>query len=187
MRVLGIDIGFARFGWALADLSPDEETLVAAGCIITEKATKKRGVLATEDNFDRGRILASELNGILTGQSVLPRVVTCESMSWPRNAANVAKMGIAWGILIGECERWNLSVAQATPQEIKKRVAGEKSATKEDIQSAIDKHPGFRRIGSMLERAGVKNADLEHPYDAAASILACLRNPVIMALRGTRT
>ena len=183
MRVLGIDTGFASFGWAAVELGADL-VLVDAGVIRTKKASKKSNLLATEDNFDRGRLIAHALEAVIAEHD--PVAVCVESMSWPRNASVVAKMGLAWGILIGACDRHGLAVVQCSPQRIKRALTGQSSATKDAVLAALIARPGFAHLPQVLGDHGIPRGQWEHAVDSAAVVVASAESDVLRALSRIR-
>lgn len=173
MMVLGVDGGLASFGWALVEIQ-DDVRLKECGVIKTEKSNRKRNVLASDDNVDRARIIAKFLRGLAT----VPCVAICaEAMSFPRSSSVAGKMSIAWGVLIGFAVQHDIPIAQASPQQIKKSVCGDKTASKLDVQAAMLKRFGV----TVLDH--VKRADREHAADACAAVLACLDSDIIRMAR----
>jgi Holliday junction resolvasome RuvABC endonuclease subunit len=104
--------------------------------------------------------------------------VCAETMSWPRNAATSARIGIGWGILIGRVG--DRPMAQASPQEVKLAMGLARSASKEEVQQAVRER--FGRYA--FDAAEIHPALFEHAYDAAAVVVACLENETIRMLRG---
>lgn len=177
--VLGIDPGFASIGIALVRLLPESEEIEYLGLIRTEKSSAKRKVLAADDNFQRSRLISRRLIELMDRGVSL---VCAESMSFPRNASAAAKMSLCWGALAALAELRQLPVVQASPSEIKKKVCGEKTASKEDVEAAM-----VRRYGGGVEKflnaSGVTKTTREHPVDALAAVVACLDSEVVRMAR----
>jgi Holliday junction resolvasome RuvABC endonuclease subunit len=180
IRVLGIDPGFASIGWAIVRLGRGEVSpeIEGMGVFHTQKGDRKQGVLASDDNFRRARELA-----VFFDEAVNDIHVACsESMSYPRNASNAAKVALCWGVLASLCEAKSLPMVQASPQEVKKVLCGKKDASKEDVQQALNVR--FNWVPKkMLEEQKVTKSDLEHPYDALAAVVACARSEIVVAMR----
>lgn len=185
--MLGLDLGFSSVGYAAiaypaADATTDLFRLDEFGVFRTKKETKKANVLATEDNLRRAREIATFMGGLMDrleeGQNRLVAIAV-ESMSWPRNAAVVAKMGIAWGVFAAVAHQRRLPILQASPQGIKKWACGRRDASKDEIAAAM--HPRVQRLNTT--RLGVATFDelvtkipkgeREHPFDALAVALTC--------------
>jgi len=163
MRVLGIDPGFSSMGWAIADVAGGIVSPIQCGVIITEKNTKKTNTRSSEDNILRAKAIQKGLQFIVDNHGV--RLIATETMSWPRNAGVVAKMGIAWGVIASIAGQYNLPVVQAAPMILKRKVTGNGKASKEEMIAAISSHYPDLKLP--------KNVTLqEHAADAVAAIVS---------------
>lgn len=177
MRVLGVDPGFASFGYALLDVGPSEEIVLQMGVLRTEPSSKKLRVLATEDNLRRAKEVAHDLFFLVEENEV--KIVCAESMSWPRNASAAAKVAMSWGCIASVIEKHGLSAAQASPQQVKKTLCGKKDASKEEVAQALrNRYRGCERFAE-----GVISSQQEHCYDALAAVVACLDSELIRVAR----
>jgi Holliday junction resolvasome RuvABC endonuclease subunit len=189
--LLGIDPGFSNFGYAALCIAPppsEAKRVISFGVFETEKAKKKQHVLATEDNLKRAREIADFLDSWIDahGNDRNQVIAICaESMSWPRNAGVTAKMGITWGVVATVARAKRVPIFQASPQEIKKRTAGFKSATKEEIQAAIGNIPAVHGLGYCVREilANMPKGAREHPSDALACALVCSEAEAIQVAR----
>ena len=174
MNVLGIDPGFSSLGWAVCVARyPAELQPIYCGIIRTEKAGKKIQLRASEDNITRAQIIYAEIAGLLLSHKIT--LVCTESMSWPRNAGVVAKMGIVWGVIASVCHQWRIPMLQVSPVEIKKNLTGSKTASKEEmIAEIVSRYP-------KLELPSQKVLQ-EHAADAVAAVLACRQSMLFKAL-----
>ncbi len=176
-EVLGLDPGFGKCGYCKFEIDTREEddTVVELGVLKTSKSNKKRKMLAADDNVERASYLAKKLwklsHGVLA--------ICAESMSFPRNSATAAKMAMCWGIICAIAVRRQIPVLQATPQEIKKRVCDNKSASKQDIQDKLNQT--YKECPVLSEK--IAKGQREHPYDALASIVTCLDSSYLKLLR----
>lgn len=179
VRVIGIDTGFSSLGYAVCRLDKTGDVVwEEVGVLHTAKSDKKRNVRASDDNLRRIRGLYAMLSDVLVRHA--PSVLCAETMSWPRNSAIVAKMGMSWGVLGALVELNQLPVAQASPQEIKLVAAGSKSASKEEVADAMKlRFPG--QFDAYM--AATNKTDLEHGFDAAATVVACLDSDVVQLAR----
>jgi len=202
--VLGIDPGFASLGFALLELGGPRDgsglvpdLVIKIGVIRTTKTDKKQKVLSADDNTRRCRELARALRALFVigaparGAGVaalfeagdVVRLVCAEKMSFPRNASAAAKVAMTWGLIMGHVDLHDLPLLQASPQDVKKRVTGNASASKEDIERAMVKKFG-RGLYRMLK--GVPPGQHEHAFDALASAVACLDSDEARIVRGFR-
>ena len=183
--VLGIDPGFASLGYAIVSIGPADETITAMGVVRTVRATKKRRVRASDDNFERARELVGALQNLvrhhLIGRATL---LVAESMSFPRNSSVAAKIAMCWGALAGVAVAENLPVLQATPQEIKRAVCGRRDASKEEVRERLLLRYG---AGTVAALRLVPKSQWDHPFGALAAIVACLETDHIRLLRQSGT
>lgn len=179
--VLGLDPGFASIGYALVLLGPSGERPVRMGVFETEKSSKKRAVLAADDNVRRAREISVFLHDILTkGPHGPVRAICAETMSFPRSSSVAAKMAMCWGVVSSLSAMLDIPVLQVTPMGIKLAVTGKKTSSKEEVQAAVQ-----ARFGDEIRAlcATLPNSKLEHPYDAFGAVLACRESEVFRLLR----
>jgi len=174
-HVLGIDSGFANCGYARIELGLDTEDVLALGVIRTEK---KSNVPAWSDNTRRAR----EITRLLLPVSEGVEAICSEAPSLPRNASTSFKLGICYGVLSCLAEIRNIPVVMVSPQELKKRLCGKGTATKDDVAAAVDQRFG-RDFGAELLQSGVPKGAHEHPYDAIGAVISCLNSEVIQMAR----
>lgn len=184
--ILGADPGFASFGLSVVRLTKGAEEFIRTDVIRTQKSVKKRGVKAADDNFRRAQIIAAKLHEVVQGYQ--PMAIAAESASWPRNASASSKLAMAWGVLADLCHVYQLPMVQASPQEIKKVLCGDKSASKEAIRAAVEQlYPGqfdeFKRR-FPARNPPQPNGQWEHGFDSAGAIVTCLDTDVLRMARG---
>lgn len=169
MLVLGLDVSMTNTGWVIvrAD-STDHLWLKDCGVIQTEKLSSTEKVSGTVDSIRRAAHIASELQKAIKGHEIT--LVCVESMSWPRNAASSIKMAMAWGAIAELLV--SRPLIEVGPQEIKKVVAGSRSATKQEVEAAVRKNLSHSHLSaSLLEKQIPRKALREHCWDALGSIL----------------
>lgn len=199
MTLIGLDPGFAAIGYAVCVCDRTVEgqrrfRVLRMGLIRTEKSDKKREVRAADDNVRRAREITTALDGLFrTGAPqegvTLPippvRAVCAEAMSFPRNASNAAKVAMCWGVITALIHTRELSIVQASPQEVKLALCSRKDASKEEIREAVERRFGADLSGRIYDADGrvlTRKDRFEHPYDALASAVACLNSEVVQAL-----
>jgi Holliday junction resolvasome RuvABC endonuclease subunit len=178
--LLGVDPGFASIGLAVYELgNPDH--VVAMGLITTEKSPKKQEVLASNDNLVRAMEIHREIVRVLKetedrGGKVV--AICAEAMSFPRNASAASKVSLTWGVLASLSEARSIPIIQASPQAVKLKVCGSKTATKEEVEEALVKQYPY-----LPDLVALPKTKREHVYDALAVVLTCLNHPTIQAVR----
>lgn len=177
--VLGLDPGFASFGYSVVRFTPEGEEVITVNVIRTKKIDKKRNVLASDDNFRRARAIAAVLREVVIG--FRPKAFAAEALSLPRNASAAAKVSMAWGILADIVEEFQIPLVQQSPQGIKKGLCGKVSATKAEVQQVVmDRYPGA--FESFM--SGTPKSQWEHGFDSVSAIVATLDSDVLRAVRG---
>lgn len=187
--ILGLDPGFASFGWALMRLGPtrEEDAVTDVGVWRTAKADKKRRVRDTDDNVERARGLSRLLADLVQKRGHHLTAVAIEQVSFVRSASTMAKIGMAHGLTIYAVEALGLPMMGCTPQELKLAVCGRRDASKDEIRNALRTRylvAGAEHGALAVLDDEVPRGQQEHPYDALGAIVACLESePIRMARR----
>lgn len=199
VTLIGLDPGFAAIGYAVCVCDRTTEgqrrfRVLRMGLIRTEKSDKKREIRAADDNVRRAREITVAMDRLFrTGATqegvALPippvRAVCAEAMSFPRNASNAAKIAMCWGVISALIHTRELSIVQASPQEVKQALCSRKDASKAEIREAVESRFGADLSGRIYDADGrvlTRKDRFEHPYDALASAVACLKSEVVQAL-----
>ena len=126
-RVLGIDPGLTRCGYAVIDArSVTDATAVALGVIRTSAAEALPRRLAT---------LRAELAALIT--EFRPATVVVEHVFFQVNVRTAMSVGQASGLALAEAAAAGCEVAQYTPNQVKGAVAGWGAASKEQVQRMV--------------------------------------------------
>ncbi|SRR5258708_2809280 len=126
MRVLGIDPGFDRVGWAVLDRNKQISTLVACGAITTDKKLilSKRLVA-----------ISSQLTQLIKDYS--PEGASIESLFFATNAKTAIHVAEARGVIVLTCEMAHLSISEFTPLQVKSAVTGNGHADKKAVEKMV--------------------------------------------------
>jgi Holliday junction resolvasome RuvABC endonuclease subunit len=154
------------------------EEVLGMGLIETEPSKKKRNIRVGDDNVRRTQEIDSALEQLLNKHS--PAAVCAEEFIYHRNIKSTAKVGLAWGTLISQVRRAAVPLLTIGPQDLKVAVAGDKKATKEDVETALLARYGTS-ISSFLDE--VPLGSREHPFDALGAIVASLEDNIIRMTR----
>lgn len=180
VTILGIDPGFASLGLAIVQVWPSggpRPLVERVEVVRTEKATKKRAILSSDDNVQRGRKLAREFAGWVS----IAHVIGAESMSFSRNASASHKIGIAWGVIVAVADSRGVPICQTSPQDVKLRIAGAKTADKAAVQMAVTDATDFSR-DARTYLADLALGQHEHAYDAIACALSVVDGDLVRGL-----
>lgn len=126
-RVLGIDPGLTRCGYAVVDgRGPGDATAVALGVIRTPTGDPLPQRLAA---------LRTELAALLA--EYRPDAVAVEHVFFQVNVRTAMSVGQASGLALAEAAAAGCDVAQYTPNQVKDAVAGWGGAAKEQVQKMV--------------------------------------------------
>ena len=127
MKILGIDPGLDRTGWAILKkegAAPPE--LTASGLIHTPKNTKLEKRLAA---------IYDELTAVIAAHR--PDEAAIEEVFFSKRADTQANTTHARGVILLACEKNSVPVSPYNPRIIKKTVSGSGSAEKRQIQRVV--------------------------------------------------
>ena len=127
LRVLGIDPGLTRCGFAVVDgRGPGGATAITMGVIRTP---------STDDLPHRLASLRDELVTLI--EDFAPDVVSVERVFFQTNVRTAMSVGQASGLALCEASAAGCEVVQYTPNEVKNTVVGYGSATKQQVQKMV--------------------------------------------------
>ena len=127
LRVLGIDPGLTRCGFAVVDgRGPSAAVAITMGVIRTPAGDELPQRLAS---------LRDELVSLI--QEFGPDVVSVERVFFQTNVRTAMSVGQASGLALCEAAAAGCEVVQYTPNEVKNTVAGYGAATKQQIQKMV--------------------------------------------------
>jgi crossover junction endodeoxyribonuclease RuvC len=127
VRVLGIDPGLTRCGYAVVDgRGSNDVTAIALGVIRTP---------ASDALPQRLAALRRELAALLA--EFRPRAVAVEHVFFQVNVRTAMSVGQASGLALAEAAAAGCDVAQYTPNQVKDAIAGWGGATKEQVQRMV--------------------------------------------------
>lgn len=125
-RVLGIDPGTGRTGWAVVEGNNARQTLVACGCFETESNSAAPGRLLKILDFVTG--LVDEF-GI--GEAAV------EDLFFAKNAKTAIRVGEARGVVVVALTQKKVPVFDYTPLQVKATVTGYGNADKKQVQTMV--------------------------------------------------
>jgi crossover junction endodeoxyribonuclease RuvC len=126
-RVLGIDPGLTRCGYAVVDgYGPGAATAVALGVIRTPPGDGVPRRLA---------MLRGELAALIA--EYRPAAVAVEQLFFQVNVRTAMSVGQASGLALAEAAAAGCQVVQYSPNQVKDAIAGWGGATKEQVQKMV--------------------------------------------------
>jgi crossover junction endodeoxyribonuclease RuvC len=166
LRVLGIDPGLTRCGYAVVDgRGPTAATAVSLGVIRTP---------ASDPLPQRLAALRAELAALIAEFG--PDAVAVEHVFFQVNVRTAMSVGQASGLALAEAASAGCEVVQYTPNQVKDAVAGWGAADKAQVQKMVQARLGLRARPTPADAA-----------DAAALALCHLAvAPMAKRLAGAR-
>jgi crossover junction endodeoxyribonuclease RuvC len=161
MKILGIDPGLDRTGWAVLEHTPSvQASLLASGLIHTGKELPLPRRLA--EIFD-------ELSAVIARNS--PDEVAIEEVFFSKRADTQANTTHARGVILLACEKLACRISSYNPRTIKKTVSGSGSAEKPQMQRMVQLTLNLKEIPRPDDIADAMAAAICHirtaPFKAA--------------------
>jgi crossover junction endodeoxyribonuclease RuvC len=125
-RILAIDPGYDRVGWAIGYGAGSAPQVEFCGLITTNKKAQL---------FERYLEIDQELTTIIT--TYKPSELSIESLFFFKNAKTALKVSEARGVILSCALRHGLKVAEYTPLQAKQAVTGYGRATKEELGKMV--------------------------------------------------
>ncbi len=157
---LGIDPGLNRTGYALVRRSPKRPILIEGGVV---SSTKSKSLAERILEIGRGiREVIAEFQ---------PEAMAVEQVfSMPRNPKTAVLMAHARGAILFAAAEATIPIVHYTPRQIKKLLTGSGAASKEQVQSAIQRELGLKKILEPNDVADASAIALCHYYSARLNV-----------------
>ena len=126
VKIIGIDPGLQKTGWGIIEVQGSSHKLIDHGLI---KPNPKN------EMAERLRFLSEELEAVLTRFD--PDRAAIEETFVNQNPTTSLKLGMARGAIILTLAKYGLSVAEYSPNKIKKSIVGQGHASKEQMQMMV--------------------------------------------------
>ena len=151
-RVLGIDPGLTRCGYAVVDgRGPSANSAVAMGVIRTPSSDPLPQRLAT---------LRTEFTSLI--EEFRPDVVAVEQVFFQVNVRTAMSTGQASGLALAEAALAGCEVIQYTPNQVKDAVAGWGGADKRQVQKMVQVRLGLSALPKPADAADAAALALTH-------------------------
>ena len=122
MKILGIDPGLGRTGYALLEQNDNNITLKEVGCITTRIG---------EVEYKRLLEIKVDLDGLIT--KLKPDAVCVESLFFAANAKTAMSVGQARGVILVTIAGHKLKIIEVTPLQVKIAATGYGKADKAQV------------------------------------------------------
>lgn len=151
-RVLGIDPGLTRCGYAVVDgRGPTRAVAISIGVITTPPSDPLPQRLAS---------LRTEFTSLIA--EFAPDVVAVEQVFFQVNVRTAMSVGQASGLALAEAALAGCEVIQYTPNQVKDAVAGWGGADKEQVQKMVQARLGLSTLPKPADAADAAALALCH-------------------------
>lgn len=164
MRVLGVDPGTGRLGWAIVEKEKGKEILIDCGCIETPAHT---------DLNIRLEIIFNELNRII--KEYKPVDASVEDLFFATNRKTVMSVGAARGVVLLACQLNHLAISSYTPLQIKSAITGYGSADKKQVEFMVKQILKIKELKQIDDTIDAIAAALTHLSHSSSSSLPLRR------------
>lgn len=164
MRILGIDPGSLRCGYALLeDLGGNTPLVREAGVWVLG---------AGKSLPDRLALLQSGLDALLEKHS--PDVLSMEAIFLHKNVNSALVLGHARGVVMARCAGRGMGVFEYPPSSVKQSIAGSGRASKESVADMVRRQLSLQELPDSADATDALAIALAH-HVASRSPLAPLR------------
>ena len=126
MRILGIDPGIGRLGWAIIEHDKGKQQPVAYDCLETEKT------LSPEKRLE---LIYNHLQELC--KNYHPDVLAIEDLFFNKNVTTAFSVGQARGVVLLVASQYNMPVTIYSPSQIKIAVTGYGKAEKHQVAHMV--------------------------------------------------
>lgn len=151
MRVIGIDPGTGRMGWAIVEREKGKEKLIECGCLETPAHTPLPIRLEKIHTFLTKIIIKHK-----------PKSASIEDLFFAKNKKTVMAVGAARGVIILACKQAKLNINLYTPLQIKSAITGYGQADKKQIQFMVKNILKLKEVPKPDDAADAVAAALTH-------------------------
>lgn len=155
MRILGIDPGIARCGWAVIEEEKGKIKTIAFGCI--ETSSKQEVPQRLKDVYN-------QVVGIIKKYS--PEILSIEELFFNSNAKTAFVVGQARGVILLASAEKNLKVSIYTPLQVKAAVTGYGRAEKDQIGKMVKAILLLKEIPKPDDTTDALAVALTHAFSA---------------------
>lgn len=126
MKILGIDPGTGRTGWAVVEVKNGKEQLVACGCLETQVNSALPGRLES---------IYTDLNSVISQYQ--PDQAAVEELFFATNAKTAMNVSQARGVILLSLQLNKLPIFNYTPLQVKSSITGFGQADKKQVERMV--------------------------------------------------
>ena len=153
MRILGIDPGIARVGWAVVLTHTPEPVALSFGCITTEKENKPETRL--RQIHEAVTLLVTKFH---------PDCMSVEDLFFATNAKTAIGVGQSRGVILLAAAMAKIPVVSYTPLAVKRAITGSGTADKKQVAAMIVRILKLRHAPRLDDTADALAIAMTHAY-----------------------
>lgn len=153
MRILGIDPGVARVGWAVIETHSPEPAPVSFGCITTEKEEKPEK-----------RLLFIHAAIVRLCNKFHPDCMSVEDLFFTTNATTAIGVGQSRGVILLTAAQAGIPVVSYTPLAVKRAITGDGRADKKQVTSMVVRIFKLKKAPILDDTADALAIAMTHAY-----------------------
>lgn len=153
MKILGIDPGTARVGWAVISAEGTKNTSVAYGCITTPP-----------DDLPEERLLIIHKELLSIIKRYQPDAISVEELFFATNAKTVIPVGQSRGVILLTAALSGIPVVSYTPLAVKRTICGDGKADKTQVLKMIMRLLHLTEVPKPDDAADAVAIGLTHAY-----------------------
>ena len=151
VRVIGIDPGLQRTGYAVLEKSVNGFSIIALGVLTTKKSSTEKRLLS----------IYNKLMNIIREYS--PSTLAIETGFYSKNVDSLIKMSQVKGVVLLTASLSDIEVFEYPPTVVKKAVVGRGRATKEQVKYMVEQLLK-REIGGSFDTSDAIAVAICHLY-----------------------
>ena len=155
MKILGIDPGTGRLGWAVLNFEKSQYGLEAVGCFETKANTELS--IRLEKIYDF-------LGDLIKKHQ--PDKMSVESLFFSTNAKTAIDVAAARGVVLLVGRQAGLEISQYTPLQVKSSLTGFGKAEKHQVQYMVSKILKLKEVIKPDDAADAVALALTHSFHA---------------------
>jgi crossover junction endodeoxyribonuclease RuvC len=153
MRILGIDPGIARVGWAVIETHTPEPTAVSFGCITTEKTEKPEVRLS--QIYSAVSLLCKKFH---------PDCMSVEDLFFATNVTTAIGVGQSRGVILLAAAESRIPVVSYSPPAVKRTITGDGRADKKQVISMVIRILKLHKTQLLDDTADALAIAMTHAY-----------------------
>ena len=153
MRILGIDPGIARVGWAVIETHIPEPIAISSGCITTEKTEKPE--IRLKQIHDAITLLCRKFR---------PDCMSVEDLFFATNATTAIGVGQSRGVILLAAAEAHIPVVSYTPLAVKRAITGDGAADKKQVASMVVRILKLKKTPKLDDTADALAIAMTHAY-----------------------